>query len=835
MPLRPAHEVYHRLRWDPAIDETTAEVVVLDRSRGPVMLPFADFDPNGEIPWSRVIGFRLHGEVVWDRETRVDRVFGTGATPGEGLHTSQSPSPGPPGGRGTLRVLSLNVLFDRYDREAVRTAERTPMLVTLLDRLDADLVALQEVEPWLCVRLVDEGLIPRYHASDPGDGSTLRPYGQLLLSRYPLLAVHILPLGGDKRHVIASVALPSGRTTVAVVHLSSDRHDDAPERRARQLAALRPRLGPGPTLVLGDVNQDEPVDLPLEDAWLLCHPEDPGYTWDPARNALARMISRTGTRRRLDRVLVRGFDVEDIALVGVDPSGLPLSDHHGLLATLRPEEPVVRTETWAIPLPPDAARVLAPLQRRFDPDFAHQPGMLTLGEAPTPSAEPLDAAAAYSDRTITLDRVVSLDGAPRRVAVRAAPGSEATVADLREALGMPREGPAQVVVAVAPDPTTEAAITEALRRRLPLTVSPCALERWVHRRGAPPTSGDLAARAPRRARVTLEEVLEQLGLAEESREDPAALVASIAEAAGGTARLVGPARVGGQLPESDLTVVVRHPDPPAAHHAIRAAFTGSTTTGPSGVTRFPASLGDPPLPRTVEVSVLEPSADGPESAWSELAERLEDPVPRRVLRALQGWAAARQVHDPSWGFLPGLAMARSVADAEPARDLSAAFLRTLAQVRTLAARLADGAAESSGARFVVVPAVARVLVEEVERALALGWDDEWERLFAAASPEPGPGMHLELTAPPEAEGALLAWLRGQAPQVLATIARTSSDVLRLRPYPHPVRRASGARRLTVAWANADPGAVEQAITELEARFDRAVDRPAGTSLSVVSR
>ncbi len=331
MALRPAHDVFHRLKWDPGVDESTAEVVVLDRHRGLVAVPLVEFDPSGDIPWSRVVGFRLDGETVWDRDARVDRVFGTGATPGEGLGAT----PAPRTNDAALRVLTLNVLFDRYDRETIQTPKRTPKLLALIERADADLIALQEVEPWLCARLRDEGLFGRYEATDDGTGSTVEPYGQLLLSRYPIVDHEVLLLGGDKRHLVASVAVPPARVTVAVVHLSSDRHADAPERRAKQLAALRPKLLVGPALVLGDVNQDEPVDLPLTDAWTASHPDDPGYTWDPARNVLAKMISRTGARRRLDRVLVRGFTIDDIDIVGVDTSEVPMSDHHGLLATLR--------------------------------------------------------------------------------------------------------------------------------------------------------------------------------------------------------------------------------------------------------------------------------------------------------------------------------------------------------------------------------------------------------------------------------------------------------------------------------------------------------------------
>ena len=43
----------------------------------------------------------------------------------------------------------------------------------------------------------------------------------------------------------------------------------------------------------------------LVDAWTTVHPHHPGFTFDPVKNPLAAIMSRTGRAARFDRVLLR--------------------------------------------------------------------------------------------------------------------------------------------------------------------------------------------------------------------------------------------------------------------------------------------------------------------------------------------------------------------------------------------------------------------------------------------------------------------------------------------------------------------------------------------------
>lgn len=87
--LRPASEVLSRLRWDPNLDPTEYIVGYEDRFVGAkeTSLERWKTEQTDEefIPQHRILYFkRRDGEVVWERKTRVDKIFGSGVGDGEG-------------------------------------------------------------------------------------------------------------------------------------------------------------------------------------------------------------------------------------------------------------------------------------------------------------------------------------------------------------------------------------------------------------------------------------------------------------------------------------------------------------------------------------------------------------------------------------------------------------------------------------------------------------------------------------------------------------------------------------------------------------------------------
>jgi uncharacterized protein (UPF0248 family) len=91
--LRPASDVLHRLRWDPNLDPADYIIGYEDRFLGARETGLEKWKTEQTdeefIPQHRILYFKKKGgdgetgEVVWERATRVDKVFGSGAGTGE--------------------------------------------------------------------------------------------------------------------------------------------------------------------------------------------------------------------------------------------------------------------------------------------------------------------------------------------------------------------------------------------------------------------------------------------------------------------------------------------------------------------------------------------------------------------------------------------------------------------------------------------------------------------------------------------------------------------------------------------------------------------------------
>ncbi|MEW2631225.1 poly(A) polymerase [Streptomyces sp. NPDC048389] len=362
--MRTSEEIYHRVRWDARFDPARFVIGVRRREAAPQRMPLSAFVPGGDIPWHRVLFFEADGEVVWDRATGVDRIDDTDAgrvrearrlrapffearTPYAWDGDAWTPAHTPRGVTGGLRVLTWNTLWDRYDSDRIDTALRRPLLIDALRDADADVVALQEVEPALLVMLLRTPWVRDAYtlATDPA-GRDVDECGLLLLSRLPVREVGHHVLGPHKAVAAVVVDTATGPVTVAATHLSSDHSDDGAARRQAELARIAEGLASldGDVVLVGDFNDgtDSPqTTLGMRDTWSEAHgPADTTPTFDPAANPLAAVASLTGRAGRLDRVLVRadGLSVGSAALIGDVPTtqGLYVSDHYGVAVALGP-------------------------------------------------------------------------------------------------------------------------------------------------------------------------------------------------------------------------------------------------------------------------------------------------------------------------------------------------------------------------------------------------------------------------------------------------------------------------------------------------------------------
>jgi poly(A) polymerase len=365
--MRTSEEIYHQVRWDARFDPARFVFGVHQRGAAPKRVPLATFVPGGEIPWHRVLFVEADGEVVWDRATGTDRVDASGAgrvrearrlrapfftarTPhawdaAAGRWRPASHTQGAPV-RDGIRVLTWNTLWDRYDSHRIATGLRRPLLLEALERADADVIALQEVEPRLLTMLLEASWVRAHYTvgADPY-GKDVDDCGLLLLSRLPVREAALHALGRHKAVTAVVVDTAAGPLTVAATHLTSDHSEDGPARRAPELTRLAEGTAgvPGGLVLVGDFNDGGPGPagtLGMLDAWTETHgPHDDSPTFDPVGNPLAAVSSLSGRASRLDRVLVRPADgprVTGATLLGATPTpqGLFVSDHYGVAADL---------------------------------------------------------------------------------------------------------------------------------------------------------------------------------------------------------------------------------------------------------------------------------------------------------------------------------------------------------------------------------------------------------------------------------------------------------------------------------------------------------------------
>lgn len=367
--VRTSEQIYHRVRWDPRFDPDRFVLGVQQRGREPKRVPLSAFTPGGDIPWHRVLFVEADGELVWDRATGADRLdatdagrvrarrrlpapFFTARAPhawhaAQGWSPADVPQPAP--GPATVRVLTWNTLWDRYDSDRVFSARRRPLLLAALREADADVVALQEVDDGLLDELLrDPWIRAGYTLGVDPAGPDVTDCGVLLLSRLPVREAGRHSLGPHKGVAAISVDTAAGPLAVVATHLSSDHSAQGAERRQAELTRLAEGLAAvtGDVVMLGDFNDggDTPTAmLGLADAWTRVHgPEDDTATFDPVVNPLAAVSSLSGLARRLDRVLLRGGVRPTAAVLRGDrpqPDGLYLSDHYGVEVDLALGEP----------------------------------------------------------------------------------------------------------------------------------------------------------------------------------------------------------------------------------------------------------------------------------------------------------------------------------------------------------------------------------------------------------------------------------------------------------------------------------------------------------------
>jgi tyrosyl-DNA phosphodiesterase 2 len=229
--------------------------------------------------------------------------------------------------------------------------ERCHAILTLLASFHPDLIALQEVSPAFLDQVLKTPWIQAAYCISDIYGSSVDPYGVLILSRVPIRDWQLLALPSAMgRHLVSARAFLNGTsTTFASAHLESISY--AAPTRAKQLARIFPYLAPEQQVILtGDFNfcatwdENKQLDPAYQDIWAVLHPHQDGFTEDTERNTMRLLSTRKPKQVRFDRMLLRsrrpGWQAESIELIGTEPISGSIpdifpSDHFGLVSRLR--------------------------------------------------------------------------------------------------------------------------------------------------------------------------------------------------------------------------------------------------------------------------------------------------------------------------------------------------------------------------------------------------------------------------------------------------------------------------------------------------------------------
>ena len=708
--MRTSEEIYHRVRWDPRFDPARFVLGIGMRGRPPKRVPLPAFVPGGEIPWHRVVFVEADGEMVWDRAAGVDRIdesdagrvldprrlhapFFTAKAPFAWDGLAWSPVRSVQDGHygdSRLRVLTWNTLWDRYDRDRIDTARRRPALVAELERADADVIALQEVEGDLLTMLLAAPWVRAGYVVSEVSGREVDVNGLLLLSRIPVREAGFHALGPHKVVVAFVVETAGGSVAVATTHLTSDHTELGAELRETELAAIGEGLSDVdiPVVLLGDFNDGTALPaeaLRLADAWTVTHGvEDQTPTFDPVANPLAAVGSLTGRASRLDRILLRGLRPVQASL-----RRQPVSDHYGVEAELLVGKedgdvldvpPTARTAVaW---LPPVELAEVDSLRRRHDPQVDRWPAHVNVLYGFVPESEfdravPLLAAAAASvspfavrldgvhtfghrdDATIWLDPV-----APEWAVLR-----DAVARPFPACLGRAEGFTPHLTLGRSADPQTVAAACAARLSPVDTRVGELVV---LSRRGDEPMRV--------RARIALgsgavEWMPDASGIDPVAGKQVDSIVDRIAAAVpDGVVHLVGSQRMGSALADADVDLVAAVPQP--VHPAIPGAVDLIPVTGarvPGVRMRLGGKSVDLVLVETGDIEPAEAVARraelGSAAAIALSAVTDAEAIGGRnaaLARQVKAWAKARGLDSAPFGGLPGIAWAVLAASVESA-------------------------------------------------------------------------------------------------------------------------------------------------------------------------
>lgn len=245
-------------------------------------------------------------------------------------------------------VLSLNVWGAPQDEANpyFQFEKRSSSILDIIQRLDPDVICLQEVSKrWAEKLLQSQHIRTKYYSTD-ADSERVHGYfglSQMTFSKYPMLSATSYGLPGFEIYSLLNTQIQIDDKLVSInnIHLHSGKEHSA--FRIAQLKTIDKVLSETealPKIMTGDFNfgdswaENAHIDKHFTDVWQTLHPNDPGYTEDSHANTMRFKIKNQHKQERFDRTLYQGNELiaKEVTMVGTESIDEELwpSDHFGL-------------------------------------------------------------------------------------------------------------------------------------------------------------------------------------------------------------------------------------------------------------------------------------------------------------------------------------------------------------------------------------------------------------------------------------------------------------------------------------------------------------------------
>jgi tyrosyl-DNA phosphodiesterase 2 len=227
-----------------------------------------------------------------------------------------------------LSLLTWNMWFGKTHLDVtIKT------VIGIIEELNPDVVGLLQTTPQILQILEKAPFIRQtYYLSDV-DGSTLKPYGVVLLAKFPFGMINHRPLVSKSGREMLIAYLKVNKTDLWINAACLESHKSAPESRLEQARSLNGKITAQENsfLLLSANNWGEEERKLISsqftkhtDSWHALHPEENGYTIDTSVNTMInREIQLKGgiplrRRDRSDFVYYsgKGWKLNSIKVVG---------------------------------------------------------------------------------------------------------------------------------------------------------------------------------------------------------------------------------------------------------------------------------------------------------------------------------------------------------------------------------------------------------------------------------------------------------------------------------------------------------------------------------------